>query len=328
MALSASSASTRRARSEKPSAISPNELKNSDRSRSRSTPVARLSTENTRPVPRPTMPRPIRPEARKNCRERESMKRASRRGRLQEVQRVAAGRGVQHQQVVAPLLVQLVELLHRHVLLRAGHRVGELLVDRVGQHRVARGLVGRVGVHELVEGALGVEHHRPQLAGAGEGVELHPGLLVAQLGQPQRVGQPAGGVDGEHRRLHSALGHAQGDRGRGGGLAHPARAGADHHALSPDQLLDRSVTACARSRPPATSSPSRPELRGGHEGEGQHGGVHAPAQPGDLRALALGALVGAQCGVHGRARCGPGTLARGGERLGLTRGPGARAAPR
>ncbi len=56
---------------------------------------------------------------------------------VEEVERVARRRRVEHQQVVAALLVQLVELLHRHVLLRAGHRVRELAVDRVRQDRVA-----------------------------------------------------------------------------------------------------------------------------------------------------------------------------------------------
>ena len=69
-------------------------------------------------------------------------------------------------------------------------------VDRVVQHRVARLLVRGVGVDQLVEGPLGVEHHRPQLA---RRVQLHPGLLVAELLQPERVGQALGGVDREHR---------------------------------------------------------------------------------------------------------------------------------
>ena len=53
VAGSSSSAPTRSARSVKPSISPPSERKKTDRSSSRSTPVTRLSTENTMPVPRP-----------------------------------------------------------------------------------------------------------------------------------------------------------------------------------------------------------------------------------------------------------------------------------
>ena len=78
--LSPSSASTRRARSEKPSVMPPNALKKADRSRSRSTPVARFMIENSTPVPLPIRPRLILLELWKKRSERESMKRDSRRG--------------------------------------------------------------------------------------------------------------------------------------------------------------------------------------------------------------------------------------------------------
>ena len=41
---------------------------------------------------------------------------------------------------------------------------GQLLVDAVRENRVAGALVGGVLLDQLVEGALGVEHHRPELA--------------------------------------------------------------------------------------------------------------------------------------------------------------------
>ena len=90
------------------------------------------------PVPRPSTFRPSRPGRRKSWSERESMKRDEPLGRVEEVERVAGRRRVEHEQVVAALLVQLVELLHRHVLLRAGHGVRELLVDAVREDGVAR----------------------------------------------------------------------------------------------------------------------------------------------------------------------------------------------
>ena len=59
VAGSSSSAPTRSARSVKPSISPPSERKNTDRSSSRSTPVTRLSTENTTPVPRPMILPPM-----------------------------------------------------------------------------------------------------------------------------------------------------------------------------------------------------------------------------------------------------------------------------
>ena len=93
---------------------------------------------------------------------------------------------------------QLAQLLHRHVLLRAGEGRAHRLVERVGED--LRGPL-RVGVreHDLVEGPLHVEHHGVQLAAAGLGVDaLDLARGVVQLGQAQRLGQPAGRVDGQH----------------------------------------------------------------------------------------------------------------------------------
>ena len=151
---------------------------------------------------------------------------------VDEVERVARGRRVEHEQVVARLLVQLVQLLHRHVLLRARHRVGDLLVDAVLQDAVARLLVGRVALHEIVEGALRVEHHRPQLAlhldpVGGEALRVDEPFLVAQLRQPQRVCEPLGGVDREHGDLQPLRGHSHRDRRRRRRLADAAGACAD-----------------------------------------------------------------------------------------------------
>ena len=95
--------------------------------------------------------------------------------------------------------------------------------------RAGGDLVGRVAEHEVVPRLLGVEHGRPQLA-----ARAHAGLLerlgghrlldVAEALEPQRVGQPPGGVDGEHEHLAAERrgGHRRG-RGRGGRLAHAAR---------------------------------------------------------------------------------------------------------
>ena len=125
-------------------------------------------------------------------------------GRVEEVERVARRRRVEHEQVVAALLVELVELGDRGELLRAGDRARELLVDPVAEDLVARRGVGRELLDHLVEGALGVEHHRPQLAlhldpvGA-EALGVDEPRLVAELLHPERVGEPLGGVDRDDR---------------------------------------------------------------------------------------------------------------------------------
>ena len=95
--------------------------------------------------------------------------------------------------------------------------------------------VGREPLDQLVERALGVEHQRPQLA-----LDLHAVLaealgvdeprLVAQLLEPERVGEPLRRVDRHDRDLQPALGHPHRDGSRGRGLADPARAGAHDDA--------------------------------------------------------------------------------------------------
>ena len=84
--------------------------------------------------------------------------------RVEEVERVARGRRVDDDEVEVRLLVQLVELLHRHVLLRAREPAGDVAVEAVAVDPLRlRGIDG-VARDQLVEGRLGVEHHRPQLA--------------------------------------------------------------------------------------------------------------------------------------------------------------------
>ena len=165
-------------------------------------------------------------------------------GRVEEVERVARRRRVEHEQVVVALLVELVELGDRRELLRAGDRARELLVDPVAEDLVARRGVGRELLDHLVEGALGVEHHRPQLAlhldpvGA-EALGVDEPRLVAQLLHPERVGEALGGVDRDDRDPQPVGRHAHRERGRRGRLADAARAGADHDPLAVEQRDDR-----------------------------------------------------------------------------------------
>ena len=106
-------------------------LKNSARSASRSKPTIRLKTPSATEAPRPATLR------REPGRLHEDAQRAAfdelgeAPRRVEEVERVAGRRRVEDEQVEAALAVQLEELLHRHVLLRAGQGAGDLLVDAV-----------------------------------------------------------------------------------------------------------------------------------------------------------------------------------------------------
>ena len=135
--------------------------------------------------------------------------------RVQEVQRGAARRGVDHDQVPLAVRVQLAQLLHRHVLLRAGEARGQRLVEGVRHDLLGAALVG-VFEHDVVERALHVQHHRVQPA-PGRCVDaLDRTRGVVQLGQAQRLREPPCRVDGEHDDVPAALGGAQREgRGRG-----------------------------------------------------------------------------------------------------------------
>ena len=88
-------------------------------------------------------------------------------GRLEEVERVAARRRVDHDEVEALVVVQQVQRLGRHVLLGAGQGAGDVAVEGVGEDPLGLLGVGGVAPHEAVERRRRVEHHRPQLARAG-----------------------------------------------------------------------------------------------------------------------------------------------------------------
>ena len=180
-------------------------------------------------------------------------------GSLEEVEGVAGGRGVDHDQVVGAGAVDLVEPLHGDVLVALHEAAGDVLVQGVLEDASGGDAVGRVAADQLVPRLAGVEHGRPQLA-----PRLHPRLLdhvvghprlgVAQRFQPQGVGQPAGGIDGEHQHpaAERQAGHGGGGSGRGG-LADAPRAAADHDLAGGQQRLDRTGPAV----PAGAVSPGR-----------------------------------------------------------------------
>ena len=106
------------------------------------------------------------------------------------------------------IVVQLAELLHRHVLLRPGEGARQrdvegVLEDLLGLLRRGRGL------DDLVEGPLHVEHHRVEAAAGPEVDSLDRSGRVVELGQAHRLGEASGRVDGEDAHLPALLSGTQ-----------------------------------------------------------------------------------------------------------------------
>ena len=174
---------------------------------------------------------------------------------------------------------QLAELLHRHVLLRAGERRGDRLVEGVGEDLLGA-VRGGVGLHHLVEGAAHVEHHRVQLARPRAVRHARPTRprLVAQLRQPQRLGQPARRVDRQHGDPRGRGPPRAAPARRGGRLADAAGAAADHdpgrRVVEQRVDVERRRSSCARR--PGCHQRRRPARRG-CRGRRRRPGAAAPA---------------------------------------------------
>ena len=191
---------------------------------------------------------------------------------VEEVQRRPGRRGVDDDEVPpragapvgAHLLVELAELLHRHVLLRAREGARDRLVEGVGED-LLRLLGGGVGDDDLVERPLHVEHHRVEGA-AGRGVDAGDGSgRVVELGQPHRLGEPAGRVDGEDDDPAALLGRPQRQGRRGRRLADPAGPAAhdDVGAAVGEQRVDveHRRAGAGRPLPGRHRSPSQAVMR-------------------------------------------------------------------
>ena len=148
-----------------PSRMPLSERKNRDSSPSMSTPVTRAKIENTSAVPRPNS-RAVMPPGDEEHLQRAPIEEAEQApGRVEEVERVARRRRVEHDHVEVVLLVELVELRDRAQLVRARDGRRELAVDGVA--RGSPRAPARSGARPATTSSkvrLGVEHHRPQLA--------------------------------------------------------------------------------------------------------------------------------------------------------------------
>ena len=196
VAGSSSSAPTRSARSVKPSIIPPSERKNTDRSSQQvdARDPLQQREHHAGAAPDDLAADPRRPQEHPDRAALEEAGQPPR--RVEEVERVARRRRVEHEQVVVALLVELEQLRDRGELLRAGDRARELLVDPVLEDLLARRVVRREPLDHLVERALGVEHHRPQLARRDRGrpgaarCRARPSPARSQAAWPGRSSPP------------------------------------------------------------------------------------------------------------------------------------------
>ncbi len=153
------------------------------------------------------------------------------RRRVEEVERVARRRRVEHEQVEAALLVELVELRDRRELLRAGDRARELLVDPVGEHLVAgraSGASRSISSSNVRLASSIIAHSSPRSRrrAAKRSGSTSRGSLPSSS-SPSEFASRLRGVDRDHRDPQPALGHPHRERGRGRRLADPAGPGAD-----------------------------------------------------------------------------------------------------
>ena len=200
-------------------------------------------------------------------------------GGLEEVERVAGGRGVEDHQVPPLVRAQLQELLHRHVLVAAGEGGGDVPVEAVAEDPLAGRGVGRVAGDEGVERALHVEHHGPQRPAArgrgSEARELDRARLARELVEAEARGEAPRGVDGADEHAAAGAGRAQGERRRRRRLADAAGAAGHQDALRGERPLERrggrgaggirrpraSGRAAARPRAPAPRGRGRAARR-------------------------------------------------------------------
>src|SRR5439155_3128597 len=181
---------------------------------------------------------------------------------LEEVERVARRRGVDHDQVVAAALGQRAELLDRHVLVRAREALREVLVEPVGEDAVAR-LGRRVPLDEGIPRPLLVEHHRGERALRREalGAEVlgrDVAFPAAERREAERAGEPAGRVDGQHDGTPPFERPPEGQRRGHRRLAEATAAGGDADLMARDEVAERhGRSADTAARPGLAVSSSR-----------------------------------------------------------------------
>ena len=183
--------------------------------------------------------------------------------RVEEVECVACRRRVDDDEVEAAFVVELVQLLHRHVFLRAAQRAGDVAVERVVEDSLCLLVGRRVARHELVERRLRVEHEcRESTAGHDVGVvvvrpqrAVDLGRLVREGFEPEGVGEAPRGIDRDDARVAAAARAFEREHRGRGGLAHAAAPAADQDLTFVDELVE--LDGHSRSIPSLSAVASR-----------------------------------------------------------------------
>ena len=252
---------------------------------------------------------PPRPAGRRNMRiARPWKKRGQPPGRVEEVERVARRRRVEHEHVEVAVLVELVELRDRGELLRAGDRARELLVDPVREDLVARARRPARAARSARRTCAWRRASSPT-ARRRTGVERSTtARLVAELVEPERVGEPPRRVDRHHGDLQRRARPARARRAADGRrLADAAGPGADDDPLALEQRLDESSALTDAVSDQALAHGERDGLRAAAGVELGHDVVQDVLHG----ALGIGELQGDLAGGMARRRSAPAPAARG-----------------
>ncbi len=181
-------------------------------------------------------------------------------GRVEEVERVPRRRRVDDDEVEVALVVQLVQLLHRHVFLRAAERAGDVAVEGVVEDALrllsvdaALRATSRSNVDFV--SSISAESRPPGAASpVGPRAAVDLGRIVGEVLDAERVGEPARGIDRHHARVPAAARAFERDHGRGRRLADAAGAATDDDAAVVDELVD--ADRHSRSIPRSSASAS------------------------------------------------------------------------
>ena len=184
------------------------------------------------------------------------------RWRIEDVERAARRRRVEHDEIPAKATARIaleehvVETLHRDVRVRARERPRERAVHPIRENPRARRGVRSDRIDHAVPARARLEHRRVHRASTGD---LDRRLRIRQR-DPERVGEPSCGIDRQHEHATPLAGGGERERSREAGLPDAARTDA-HDQPTPvrDRGGDRRrcrvhATPSSARRPSASSS--------------------------------------------------------------------------
>ena len=271
VAGSASSALTPAARSRKPSNTAASAAKKTFRSFSRSTPVRRPRTLKTTDVPRPTTRAASPVGASRTRSARPSRKPVSRSGASRKSSALRDGGVSSTITSKRPRASQLIELGDRGELLRPGHRARQLAVDpvpRISSRRAPRRAPGARSARRTSAWGRASSPTARRLSSipwpANRAASTRRGSEPSCSMPSASASRRAGSIVTTHDP-RAPRGQPHGDRRRGGGLAHAARARADapRACREPvDQVRGSRTSSPPRRASAGPSSPSAVKTKG------------------------------------------------------------------